>query len=123
MRKTSSVLVHHPGPLSLPVAPGTMLSCMPSVIWASVSTLWMVRYLWGEAVTYLPPAARCLALANGRHVAFIVVANVPHVGDEEVELGQVVDRVVDNVGLAEGTKDLRPDRSVDCMSVAGLTQS
>ena len=31
-RKTSSVADHHPGPLSEPVAPGTKLSCIPSVI-------------------------------------------------------------------------------------------
>jgi hypothetical protein len=98
-RKTSSVADHHPGPLAEPVAPGTKLSCMPSVICSQrIDPLDSETAGSPENIgqTYLPPLAGMLILANLLHVLLEVLwrTDVSHMGDQEAVRLKVVDGIV-----------------------------
>lgn len=107
--KTSSASTHHPGPLALPSAPGTKLSCIPSVICVSVRPsqhlsyvfckILKIKYSTGmarkkEASTHSPPLMCLWICTNDGHVCVVIRANVPHVRDEKMVWFKVVDRVV-----------------------------
>lgn len=121
-RNTSSASVHHPGPLSLPVAPGTKLFCIPSVSWRSQ------HRITGPGCremreTYLPPFPSFRIVLDRAHLCLELIwwPYVAHVCDEQVVRLKVVDRIVCTVSSEDSHRSRHSHRRSElCAGWLGL---